>query len=116
MKARNIPLGYPLKEIEKSVDYGVVNIAGRDLVLPVRATNMVCHGTLTRCARNETEFHKYRQFTAESVVTTTDSAWNPAPPRPRDRTRSSTVPDESRYLPRSGVVRRLGSQTEAPFR
>jgi hypothetical protein len=73
MKARNIPLGYPLKEIEKSVDYGVVNIAGRNLVLPVRATNMVCHRTLTRCARNETEFHKYRQFTAESIVTTTDS-------------------------------------------
>jgi hypothetical protein len=74
MKARDVPLSYPLKEIEKSVDYGVVNIAGRDLVLPVRATNLICHRTLTRCARNETEFHKYRQFTAESVVTTTDSA------------------------------------------
>ena len=73
MQARDLPLSYPLKQAEKTVDYGVVNVAGRDLLLPVSSSNSVCHRTFTLCARNETEFHKYRQFTAESVLTTTDS-------------------------------------------
>jgi hypothetical protein len=73
MQARGLPLSYPLKQAEKTVDYGVINVAGRDLLLPVSSTNSVCHRAFTACARNETEFHKYRQFTAESILTTTDS-------------------------------------------
>jgi hypothetical protein len=80
MQARDIPVSYPLKLIERTVDYGVVNIAGRGLLLPVRATNIVCHRKFTACARNETDFRNYRQFTAESVVTTTDSTVTFEPP------------------------------------
>ena len=73
MQARDIPLSYPLKQIERTVDYGMINVAGRDLLLPVRATNLLCHRTFTACARNETDFRNYKHFSAESVVTTTDS-------------------------------------------
>jgi hypothetical protein len=91
MQARDIPLSYPLKQIERTVDYGMINVAGRDLLLPVRATNIVCHRTFTACARNETDFRNYKNFTAESVVTTTDSTVTfeepekaASPPKPKE--------------------------------
>jgi hypothetical protein len=73
MLAREIPGWYPLNVIEMTVDYGLVRVAGRDLLLPVRAENLACLKGSTTCTRNETEFRNYRKFTAASTVTTTDS-------------------------------------------
>jgi hypothetical protein len=73
MRPSNIPVGYPLKVVETTVDYDMAVVAGRDLLLPARAENLVCLQKVTVCFRNETEFRNYKQFTADSFVTTTDS-------------------------------------------
>jgi hypothetical protein len=73
MLAREIPDTYPLNVIEMTVDYGMVRVADRDLLMPVRAENLSCLKNSLTCTRNETEFRNYRKFTAESNVTTTDS-------------------------------------------
>jgi hypothetical protein len=73
MEAQGIHLLFPLKQVTKTVDYGLISVAGREVLLPVRSTNLVCHRVMAMCAQNETAFNNYRLFTADSVVTTTDS-------------------------------------------
>lgn len=84
MQARDVPPAYPMDVIEMTVDYGPVRIAGQQYWLPVRAENLACKRYSTYCTRNEIVFTNFRKFTAESVVTATDSTIRyeePAPPR-----------------------------------
>ncbi len=73
MQAREIPLSFPLDVIEMTVDYGPVEIAGQSYLMPTRSENLTCKRYTNNCSRNELEFRNYRKFTAESIITTTDS-------------------------------------------
>lgn len=73
MQARDLAADYPMDVIEMTVDYGPVLIAGREHVVPIRSENLACQRGSRLCSRNEIEFRDYRQFTAESVITSTDS-------------------------------------------
>lgn len=84
MQAREVPPAFPMDVIEMTVDYGPVGIAGQQYWLPVRAENLACKRYSSYCTRNEIVFANFRKFTAESVVTATDSTIRyeePAPPR-----------------------------------
>ena len=87
MEAKPIPQDYPLTVVEMTVDYGLVRIAGRQYVLPVKAENLSCFRDSVTCTRNQLEFRNYRKFSAESTISTTDSTVSfdgedkaPAPP------------------------------------
>lgn len=73
MIGRDIPLTYPMKAVEMTVDYGMVDIAGEQFLMPLRGENLACKRWSFFCSRNEIEFRNYRKFTAESEVMTTDS-------------------------------------------
>lgn len=73
MIGRDIPSSYPFQAVEMTVDYGMVEIAGENYLMPVRGENLACKRYTLYCTRNEIEFRNYRKFTAESIVTTTDS-------------------------------------------
>jgi len=68
MQARDLPNDYPTDVMEMSVDYGDVEIAGREYLLPVRSENVVCWRGMRRCGRNRVEFRNYRRFSAESTL------------------------------------------------
>ena len=74
MISRKLPADYPMSAVEMTVDYGLVRIAGKEHILPVRAENLACKRDSLYCSRNEIEFRNYRQFTTESNVMTTDSS------------------------------------------
>lgn len=61
------PDGYPFQESGWDIDYGVVTISGRDLVLPVKAVAGYREGKLL--TRNEIQFAGYRKYDADSKVT-----------------------------------------------
>jgi len=76
MSARNIPPDYPLDVIEMAIDYGPVEIGGKQYLLATHAANLSCQRGTPFCNRNEIRFRNYRKFTVESRITATDS---PAP-------------------------------------
>jgi hypothetical protein len=73
MQTRELPGDYPLNLAEMTVDYGLVRVAGRELVMPIRAENLACRRGMLSCTRNETEFRNYRKFTAKSSVMSAES-------------------------------------------
>ena len=74
MQARQLPSTYPMNVVEMTVDYGMVRIAERDIVVPVRAENLACIRDSLTCTRNETEFRNYKKFTTNSNVSTAESS------------------------------------------
>jgi hypothetical protein len=74
MEARQLPQNYPLNIVEMTAELGVVNIAGENYLLPVKSENLTCQRDTVTCHRNELQFQKYRRFTAESTISTTDSS------------------------------------------
>jgi hypothetical protein len=61
------PEGYPFQESGWDIDYGTVTIAGRELVLPVKAVARYRVNKLL--TRNEIQFTGYRKYEADSKVT-----------------------------------------------
>lgn len=73
MSSRRLPANYDIDKVEMTVDYGWVDIAGTQYLLPVRSENLACfRGTFT-CTRNEIEFRNYRKFEVESQVLQVES-------------------------------------------
>ncbi|MCW5982556.1 MAG: hypothetical protein KIT09_31000 [Bryobacteraceae bacterium] len=73
INAEKIPDSYPADKVEMAVDYGMVEIAGEEYLFPIGARNLFCKRYSARCTRNEIQFRDCRKFTAESVVSTTES-------------------------------------------
>jgi hypothetical protein len=61
------PAGYPFQESGWDIDYGTVSIAGRELLLPVKAVARYRVDKLL--TRNEIQFTGYRKYEADSRVT-----------------------------------------------
>ena len=62
-----IPRDFPLKTSKTTVDYTWIDIAGRNWLLPSKASTIM--GTRDLVTRNEVEFRDYQKFAADSSVT-----------------------------------------------
>jgi hypothetical protein len=74
MEAIQIPEDYPMDKVETAVDYEFVKIGPNQYLLPVKSDVLACQRGSTICSHNEIHFRNYRRFTAESTISTTDSA------------------------------------------
>jgi hypothetical protein len=68
LSARNLPSSFPLDQVESSVDYDFVTIAGARYLLPSHSEALSCSSGGRNCSRNVTEFRDYRKFTADSTI------------------------------------------------
>jgi hypothetical protein len=69
LSARNLPGGFPLDQVESSIDYDYVLIADRKYLLPTHSEALSCARGGVDCSRNVTEFRDYRKFTADTSIT-----------------------------------------------
>ncbi|HVV47331.1 MAG TPA: hypothetical protein VHC72_19105 [Bryobacteraceae bacterium] len=73
MAARGIESDFSLDTSESSVDYGFVQIADQQVLLPVDADGLSCTRNSTDCTRERTQYTNYRKFDASSNITFGDS-------------------------------------------
>jgi hypothetical protein len=71
LQADDIPTGFPIREVNLSLDYDHVEISGLKFILPLKAVISSRTGP-KMLTRNEVEFRMYRKFTAESTITAVD--------------------------------------------
>lgn len=71
LQADDLPAGFPIREVNLSLDYDWVDISGRKFILPLKAVITSRMGA-KYLSRNEVEFRMYRKFTAESTITAVD--------------------------------------------
>jgi hypothetical protein len=71
LQAENLPAGFPIREVNLSLDYDHVSISGHDFILPLKAILTSREGAKA-LIKNEVEFRMYRKFTAESTITSVD--------------------------------------------
>lgn len=92
LQADDIPSGFPVREVNLTLDYDQVDISGRKFILPLKAviTSRTGPKMLTR---NEVEFRMYRKFTAESSITAVDIQTPDA--LPAEATKDQTPPPSS---------------------
>lgn len=68
-KAEEIPATFPLRSVEGSVDYRMLQIGPNDrYLLPQHAKTMVCIRGHDDCSRKDIQFSDYHKFTVESKV------------------------------------------------
>ena len=67
--ARDLPLTFGARLVEHTVDYGPVEIAGREHLLVVHSAYLACKRYSRFCAKNDIAFRNYRQFTAAATMT-----------------------------------------------
>lgn len=73
MAARGLDKDFSLDTAESSVDYGFVQIAGQEVLLPVDADGLSCTRNSTDCTRERTQYTNYKKFDASSNIKFGDS-------------------------------------------
>ena len=68
-RATSFPDDFEFNRVELVLEYGLVRISGKLVLLPVRSENIICQSASTYCSRNELNFRNYRKFGAESAIT-----------------------------------------------
>ncbi len=68
MAARGLDKDFSLDTAESSVDYGFVQIAGQETLLPADADGLSCTRGSTDCTRDRTQYTNYRKFDASSNI------------------------------------------------
>ncbi len=91
LQADDLPAGFPIRDVNLSLDYDHVDISGRDFILPLKAVLTSREGAKF-LIKNEVEFHMYRKFTAESVITSTDMETPEALPADATKEQPATGP------------------------
>ncbi len=71
MQADDLPPGFPIRDVNLSLDYDHVSISDRDFILPLKAVVTSREGAKF-LIKNEVEFRMYRKFSAESSITAVD--------------------------------------------
>ncbi len=71
LQADDLPAGFPVRDVNLTLDYDHVDISGRDFILPLKAVLTSREGAKF-LIKNDVEFHMYRKFTAESSITSGD--------------------------------------------
>jgi hypothetical protein len=67
-RTTTLPRGCPYENALSTVEYGFVNIQGKNALLPVSSENEACMSGAGTCVRNVISFQNYRKFTAESDI------------------------------------------------
>ena len=67
-RTTSMPRGCPYESALSTVEYGYVNILGKNALLPVSSENVGCMSGGGSCSRNVISFQNYRKFTAESDI------------------------------------------------
>jgi hypothetical protein len=73
-EAEDVPKDFPMQFASTTVDYGIVEVAGRKYLLPVRSEIETETDGLR--SRNVTEFADYRRFSSDSTVRFGDTVEN----------------------------------------
>ncbi len=89
LQADDIPTGFPIREVNLTLDYDQVEISGREFILPLKAV-ITSRSGAKFLSRNEVEFRMYRKFTAESTITAVDVQTPEA--LPADATKEQPAP------------------------
>lgn len=89
LQADDIPPGFPVREVNLSLDYDRIDISGRQFILPLKAVITSRNGP-KMLTRNEVEFRMYRKFTAEATITAVDV--QTPDPLPADATKDQSAP------------------------
>jgi hypothetical protein len=71
LQTEDIPSGFPVREVNLSLDYDHVAISDRDFILPLKAVLTSRQGAKF-LNKNEVEFRMYRKFSAESTIKAID--------------------------------------------
>jgi hypothetical protein len=71
LQADDLPAGFPIREVNLSLDYDHVSISDHDFILPLKAVLTSREGAKFMI-KNEVEFRMYRKFSAESTITSVD--------------------------------------------
>jgi len=66
LEATDVPAGFPLDRAERSVDFGPVDIAGEQFLLPKTGYWFGCYRNSYYCFLNRMDFHEYRHFRSDS--------------------------------------------------
>jgi hypothetical protein len=72
LSAQNMPRGFPLDQVESSVDYDFVPIGEGKYLLPTHSEALSCARGGSQCSRNVIEFRNYKKFTADTSITFDD--------------------------------------------
>jgi hypothetical protein len=84
LRAEDIPPEYPIQKVDQVLDYDFTKIGESDYLLPLKSVVKSRAGKIL--TKNELEFHNYRKFGTESVITFTpeplpDSVTTEKPPQ-----------------------------------
>jgi hypothetical protein len=63
----NLPRDFPIREVRRTLDYGPIQIAGQEYVLPLRFELRL--RDIRNTAKNESEYTSYRKFEAQATIT-----------------------------------------------
>jgi hypothetical protein len=97
LEAENLPASFPVKMAQTILDYKYADIAGHMFLLPM------ADETLMRAddylSKNETEFHNYRKYSAESELKFDTETPEPLPAEQRKETPATTPPETPATTP-----------------
>lgn len=65
----SLPGSFPFDKAESVVEYGFVDIAGKNYPLPTHSEILTCQRGSTTCTKNEIRFQNYRKYGADSTIT-----------------------------------------------
>ena len=68
-RATAFPDDFEFNRADMMLEYGIVRISGRVVLLPVRSENIICQTGTNNCSRNEINFRNYRKFGADTAIT-----------------------------------------------
>lgn len=71
LQADDLPAGFPVREVNLTLDYDQQEISAHNFVLPLKAVLTSREGAKF-LIKNEVEFRMYRKFSAESTITAVD--------------------------------------------
>jgi hypothetical protein len=91
LQAEDLPAGFPIREVNLSLDYDHVTISDHDFILPLKAVLTSREGA-KYLIKNEVEFRMYRKFTAESTIKAVDVETPEALPADATKEQPTTPP------------------------
>ncbi len=66
LEAENLPPSFPVKMAQSILDYDYADLSGQRFLLPLKAQTLMAADDYM--SRNDTSFHNYRKYSAESVL------------------------------------------------
>jgi hypothetical protein len=98
LQAEDLPTGFPIREVNLSLDYDHVSISDHDFILPLKAILTSREGA-KYLSKNEVEFRMYRKFSAESTITAVDVETPAALPSDTTKEEQSSTPKQQPSTP-----------------